>query len=76
MTPRPKISVLIPTYNYARFLPAAVESVLAQDFREFELLISDDASTDGSAEVIRSYAERDSRIRFRLHTANLGMVKN
>ncbi|HZQ48634.1 MAG TPA: glycosyltransferase, partial [Verrucomicrobiae bacterium] len=35
----PRISVLIPTYNYARFLPEAIESVLAQDFRDFELLI-------------------------------------
>jgi glycosyltransferase involved in cell wall biosynthesis len=72
----PKVSVLVPTYNYARFLPEAIESVLAQDFTDFELLISDDASTDGSAEIIRRYAVRDSRIRCQIHEKNLGMVPN
>jgi glycosyltransferase involved in cell wall biosynthesis len=74
--PVPKISVLIPTYQYARFLPEAIESVLAQDFGDFELLISDDGSTDGSAEVIRRYAARDERIRYCIHKNNIGMVPN
>ena len=72
----PKVSVLIPTYNYARYLPEAIESVLEQDWRDLELLISDDASTDGSAEVIAAYAAKDSRIRFQTHPTNLGMVQN
>jgi len=72
----PKVSVLIPTYNYARYLPEAIESVLEQDFRDFELLISDDCSTDNSAEVIARYAARDGRIRFQIHPKNLGMVEN
>src|ERR1017187_7004523 len=75
MTP-PKVSVLIPNYNHARYLPAAIESVLQQDFRDFELLISDDCSNDGSAGIIASYAAKDSRIRFQIHPANLGMVRN
>ncbi len=54
----------------------AIESVLAQDFTDFEILISDDASTDDSADVIRRYAAKDPRIRFQLHPANLGMVAN
>jgi glycosyltransferase involved in cell wall biosynthesis len=70
----PKVSVLIPSYNHARFLPEAIASVLAQDFRDFELLLSDDASTDGSAAIIREFAARDSRIRFQIHPRNLGMV--
>src|SRR3974377_931912 len=72
----PKVSVLVPTYNYARYLPEAIESVLEQDFQDFEVLISDDCSTDGSAEVIARYAAKDSRIRFKIHPANLGMVEN
>jgi glycosyltransferase involved in cell wall biosynthesis len=72
----PKISVLVPTYNYARYLPQAIESILRQTHSNFELLISDDASTDGSAEIIRHYADRDFRIRFELHATNLGMVAN
>ncbi|HEV8072624.1 MAG TPA: glycosyltransferase family 9 protein, partial [Opitutaceae bacterium] len=76
MPTTPKISVLIPSFNYARFLPMAIESVLAQDFTDFEIIISDDASTDESADVIRRYAAKDSRIRGELHPANLGMVAN
>jgi glycosyltransferase involved in cell wall biosynthesis len=72
----PKVSVLIPTYNYVRYLPEAIESVLEQDWRDLELLISDDGSTDGSREVIARYAAQDSRIRFQIHPTNLGMVRN
>ena len=72
----PKVSLLIPTYNYARYLPEAIESVLEQDWRDLELLISDDCSTDASREVIAHYAAKDSRIRFKIHPANLGMVRN
>lgn len=45
----PKVSVIIPTYNRAKFLPRAVASVLGQTFQDFELLIVDDASEDGTA---------------------------
>jgi hypothetical protein len=76
MSQTPRISVLIPTHDYARFLPEAVESVLAQDCANFELLISDDASSGDSAAIIRHYAAQDSRIRFHLHPAHLGMVAN
>jgi glycosyltransferase involved in cell wall biosynthesis len=72
----PSISILLPTYNYARFLPEAIESVLAQDWTDYELLISDDRSTDGSAAIIAAYAARDPRIRFQLQPVNLGMVAN
>jgi glycosyltransferase involved in cell wall biosynthesis len=72
----PKVSILIPTYNYAQYLPEAIESILGQDFLDFELLISDDCSTDNSAEVIARYAASDSRIRFEIHSTNLGMVQN
>jgi len=71
-----KVSVLIPTFNYARYLPQAIESVLAQSCGDFELLISDDASSDESAEIIRSYASHDERIRFHIQSGGLGMVSN
>jgi len=76
MITRPKVSVLIPTFEYGRFLPEAIDSVLAQDLGDFELIISDDASRDDSGEVIRRYAARDSRIRYKLHERNIGMVDN
>lgn len=70
----PKVSVIIPTYNYARYLPAAIESVLAQDFSDFELLVSDDASTDDTASILAEYATRDPRLRVVVQPRNLGMV--
>ncbi len=72
----PKISVLIPTFNYARFLPRAIESVLAQEFRDFELLIVDDCSTDDTAKVVQPLRARDARVRFAVNSSNLGMVNN
>lgn len=72
----PRISVLIPTYRYARYLSEAVDSILAQDERNFELLISDDASDDGTAEMLPALAARDRRIRIWVQSRNLGMVAN
>ena len=59
----PTVSVLVPSYNYAHYLPETIESVLSQTFADFELLILDDGSTDNSVEVARAYAGRDSRIK-------------
>ena len=72
----PKVSVLIPTYNYARYLPEAIESVLKQSFEDYELIIVDDCSKDDSEEVIRHYAALDSRVRCEFNPANLGLVGN
>lgn len=72
----PRVSVLIPTYNYGRFLWQAIESALAQDFTDFELIISDDNSSDESAEIIAEFARRDPRIRATVQPRNLGMVAN
>lgn len=62
LAPRPLVSVLIANYNYARFLPAALDSLLAQTYDHWEAVVCDDGSTDGSADVVRRYAERDARI--------------
>ena len=72
----PKVSVCIDSFNYGRFLPEAIESVLGQSFQNFEVIIADDCSTDDSFEVARRYAEKDNRITARRNQANLGMVKN
>jgi glycosyltransferase involved in cell wall biosynthesis len=70
----PAISVVMPTYNANRFVGAAIESVLAQTFEDFEFIIVDDYSTDGSSELLRHYAERDSRIRVMTNVRNLDFV--
>lgn len=59
---QPKISVIMPNYNDAEFLPQAIESVLAQTFIDFEFIIIDDGSSDDSWDIIREYARKDSRI--------------
>jgi glycosyltransferase involved in cell wall biosynthesis len=67
----PRITVLMPVYNAERFLKEAIHSILNQTYRNFELLIIDDGSTDRSAEIIRSYT--DPRIRFVQNEKNLGI---
>ena len=68
----PAISVVMPVHNALPHLDAAVESILAQTFRDFEFVILDDASTDGSTERLRDWARRDSRIRLIELKQNLG----
>ncbi len=68
-----QVSVLLPVYNAERYLSEAVESILRQSFTDFELLITDDGSTDGSLPLLQSYAAQDSRIRL-LSRANRGLI--
>lgn len=72
----PTVSLLVPTYNYARYLPQTLQSILAQNYRDFELIVSDDASTDGSPELLRAFAPPRRNVRVVLHRTNLGMVEN
>lgn len=68
----PTVTVLLPAYNAAAWLQAAVDSVLTQSFRDFELLVIDDGSKDATAEVLAAYS--DPRIRIVRHETNLGLV--
>jgi glycosyltransferase involved in cell wall biosynthesis len=61
--PRPFVSVVMPVYNGAAFLPEAIESILHQSSTHFEFIIVDDGSTDASRDIIFAYARRDPRIR-------------
>ena len=70
----PKVTVCIPTYNRAGILPYAVDSVLAQTYTDFELLICDDASPDNTAEVVAQWD--DSRIRYIRHPQNIKRSRN
>lgn len=60
---RPLFSVLIPNYNYARYVGLALESVLNQTYQNFEVVVCDDGSTDNSRQVIEEYAKKDPRIK-------------
>jgi glycosyltransferase involved in cell wall biosynthesis len=71
----PKVSVCIPTYNYAEYISAAIESVLKQDFKDYELIIQDDCSSDKTREVVQKYLS-DERITFEVNKINLGLPGN
>lgn len=70
-----KVDVVVPCYNYARFLEQCVGSVLNQSVDDVRVLIIDDASSDDSAVVARELAAKDRRIEARVHTSNLGHIK-
>lgn len=72
----PTVTVGIPVFNGARFIRHAIESVLAQTFTDYELLISDNASEDGTAAICREYAANDRRIRFVQQEKNQGPFWN
>lgn len=59
---RPEVSVIIPVHNLERYIDACLASVEAQTFGDFEAVVVDDGSTDGSLRLVRSRAERDARI--------------
>lgn len=76
MTTVPPVSVLITAYNRERYVAAAIESVLAQTFGDFELLILDDHSSDATVAIAHEYARRDARVRVIVNEANRGQFAN
>ena len=73
MRKTPFLSVIIPIYQTEKYLERCVESVLAQSFKDFEVILVDDGSTDGSADICDEYARKDARIRV-IHKENGGLV--
>jgi glycosyltransferase involved in cell wall biosynthesis len=73
---QPMVTIGIPTYNRAASLQRAVDSVLTQDFRDIELLISDNASTDGTQAVCEAYCRQDCRVRYMRQPRNQGARVN
>lgn len=76
MTATPRLSVGLPVHNGQRYLAEALDSLLGQSFTDFELIISDNASTDGTAEICRRYAAADTRIRYIRQSRNIGCNPN
>src|SRR4029077_16300744 len=70
------VSIGLPVYNGERFLPAAVGSLLSQTYAHFELIISDNASTDGTEEICRRYASADARVWCSRCETNVGPRRN
>lgn len=72
----PRVSIGLPVYNGELHLSEALDSLLSQDFRDFEIILSDNASTDGTEAVCRAYEARDSRIRYIRQLTNIGPTEN
>lgn len=72
----PLVSVGLPVYNGEKYIETAIASILAQTYPNFELIISDNASTDATPDICRHYAELDNRIRFYRNESNIGAAKN
>ncbi|OLD63026.1 MAG: hypothetical protein AUI53_00465 [Acidobacteria bacterium 13_1_40CM_2_60_7] len=73
---KPRVSVGMPVYNCERYVAEAIESHLRQTYTDFELVITDNASTDRSEEICRAYASRDPRIKYHRNPENLGAGGN
>lgn len=73
---QPLFSICIPNYNYARYIGQTIQSILDQEFGDFEILIADNKSTDNSWEVIQRYLAQDARIQAWQNPANLGFAGN
>ena len=68
----PLLSIIVPVYNTAAYLSACVDSILSQSFTDFDVLLVDDGSSDGSGAICDKYAEEDSRVRV-FHKGNGGV---
>jgi glycosyltransferase involved in cell wall biosynthesis len=72
----PRVSLGLPVYNGETYLEGAIESLLTQTYEDFELIITDNASTDRTEEICRGFAERDPRVRYERNPENLGAAGN
>src|SRR2546425_2550054 len=72
----PLVSIGLPVYNGENYVREAIESILDQGFADFELIISDNASTDRTGEICREWISRDSRVRYYKSEVNRGLAWN
>jgi glycosyltransferase involved in cell wall biosynthesis len=72
----PLITIIIPTFNRADFIGQSIESVLAQTYEKWEMIVIDDASTDSTESLMKTYVEKDNRIRYIKNPINLGISKS
>lgn len=72
----PRVSIGMPVYNGKRFVREALDSILAQTYEDFEIIICDNASTDGTSDLCARYAQQDKRIRYVRNDENIGLIAN
>lgn len=76
MSPTPRVSVGLPVYNGEKYIADSIEALLGQTYEDFELIISDNASTDSTPDICRQYAKNDDRVRLIRQRENLGLSPN
>jgi glycosyltransferase involved in cell wall biosynthesis len=76
MSTAPRLSIGLPVYNGEKYVAESLEALLGQSFTDFELIISDNASTDSTADICRRYEKQDSRVRYFRQPRNVGMAPN
>jgi len=76
MSTVPRLTIGLPVYNGEKYVAESLEALLGQSFPDFELIISDNASTDSTGDICRRYEERDSRVRYFRQPKNIGLAPN
>lgn len=76
MSKLPRVSIGLPVYNGEKYISESMDALLGQTFEDFELIISDNASTDSTGDICREYATRDSRVRYIRQPRNIGLSPN
>ncbi|MCG5058931.1 MAG: glycosyltransferase family 2 protein [Limnoraphis sp. WC205] len=71
----PLVSVILPTFNMAKYVSRAIDSILSQTFNDFEFIILDDGSTDHTVDILANYAQKDRRIVVVHNSKNLGLIR-
>jgi len=71
-----KVSIGLPVYNAEKFIEKRIESILNQSFTDFELIISDNASTDNTSQICNEFSKKDGRIRYIRQPKNMGAILN
>ena len=76
MNAAPRLTVGLPVYNGEKYIAESLDALLGQSYTDFELIISDNASTDGTADICRRYEKQDSRVRYFRQPQNIGLAPN
>ena len=76
LTTTPRLTIGLPVYNGEKYVAESIEALLGQSFTDFELIISDNASTDGTGDISRRYEKQDSRVRYFRQPQNIGLAPN
>ena len=76
MSIEPKVSIGLPVYNGEKFLKKRLDSILSQTLETFELIISDNASTDSTSDICKEFASNDTRIHYFRQENNIGAIRN